>query len=270
MNKLDQIYLPVEKLRSEDLMPGYEFPSGINHAVVVTQADGIKRVVNYCSEIYHLVRNQEVIPLFLKQLSTFWEVDVQVKHNGSSQFFVDFVLTKGGIKLTKVDEVFPKLRYHNSYDGRIKYHFALGFHRKICSNGMTIPVGDSNVMIKKLHTPSLEALTSFEKVFEMTKKFLGQANELSEVYFELNDRKLKDPHDRIEEVIEETDFPTSLHEDVQYRLTQEMDILHAKQATDWLVYNAFNYQLNHNDDIKTKELKREKIDMEVLTFLRDF
>lgn len=268
MDHLQSIFFPVEKVPSEDICPGYEFNSGSKYAVVVDKPDGGKLVVNHCSEVYHLVKNQEIIPAFLQALQRFYKVEVAVRQYGYSQFHVDFALKNQGMEIMPKDTIFPKVRLSNSYDGRVKYNFTLGFFRLVCSNGLAIPEGDV-IQIKKLHTPSLSELTSFEKVMEMTSEFIKNSGRLSEVFFELDEREIKDPIGRVEEIIEQTDFPASLQEDVMFRLNQETEMLHAK-TTDWLVYNAFNYQLNHNDGVKTKELKRETIDNQILRYLRDY
>lgn len=265
---LTNLYFPVEKIPAEELMPGYEFPSGISHAVVVTKPDGVKRVVNYCSDIYSLVENQTVIPRFYDEIKKYFPVEVHYKMQDYSRFFIDFVINNKALKVNKKDVVFPKVRLVNSYDGKVKYHFTIGFFRLVCTNGLTIPVGYAE-KIKKLHTPSIQALVSFERVMEMTSKFIAEASEIFNVYMELTDQTVRNPELRITDVIENTNFPPSLAEDVLERLEIERNLLNAPEVNDWLIYNAFNYQLNHND-IKTKEVKREEIDQEVFKYLLEY
>lgn len=267
--ELSSIYFPVEKVPSDIIAPGFEFPSGINNAVVITKPDGKKRVVGYCSEIYNLVKNEDVVPAFMQEMSKNWDVTTKVRSNGYSTFFVDFILNGQNIKVTPVDTIAPRITLVNSYDQSLQYHFMAGFHRKVCTNGLTIPVGTQS-KIKKLHTPALSELTSFDAILEMTGKFLENAEQLSEVYRELASRPIRKVLDRIEEVVEETKFPTSLMEDVMEVATKEAMGLENGNITDWLVYNAFNYQLNHNSEIKTKEIKREQIDQEILTYLMNY
>ena len=121
--------------------------------------------------------------------------------------------------------------------------------------------------MKMMHTPAIGEEVSFEGIMEMTSMFLAELGEHTEVYKELADQEVRNPELRVEEIIEETSFPTTLHEDVLYRLNEEKEQLRLPEFTDWLVYNAFNYQLNHNEELKAKESKREKMDQEVLTYL---
>lgn len=266
---LNEIYFPVEKIPNPELAKGVELPSGLQYAVQVTKPDGVKRTVNYCSEIYHLVPNDTVIPLFLETISKYYKVEATAKINQWARFHIDFILKDKGVTITKGDPVFPNIRIINSYDGTIKYQYANRFWRQICSNGMGVWVG-GDLHIKTMHTPAIGEEVSFEGVMEMTSKFLAELGEHTEVYKELGDHVVRNPELRVEEIIDETSFPTSLHEDVLFRLTEEKEQLRLPEITDWLVYNAFNYQLNHNEELKAKESKREKMDQEVLTYLLNY
>ena len=266
---LKQIFFPVEKVLAEELAPGLKFHPGISHAVVITNNEGERVVVNYCSNKYHLVKNEDVVVPFLEELKKHWDVGVSFHTINSSQFFIDFALMDFPHQVLEKDPGFPKIRLANSYDGRVRYHFSAGLWRRVCSNGLSIPIGETT-HIKKLHTPSIAGLVDFSKILEMTSKFIESSDDYTEIYRELNGRRVKDLNYRIEEIIEETRFPPSLEEDVKFRITEEMNQLGLTTPTDWLVYNAFNYQLNHHESLKMKELKREEIDAEVLSYLTDY
>lgn len=266
---LNSIYLPVEKILVDQIMPGYNHPSGIKNAVIVTQPNGEKLIANYCSDKYFLVKNEDVIEPFKKELEKVYNVGFAIKVFGYTQFHVDFNLLQFGTKILKNDEIFPRIRLSNSYDGRVRYHFTMGFFRQVCTNGLTAPVGDE-LKIRKLHTPSLENLTSFEKVLEMASNFLKSSDKFFGTYFELLDNPVRNLNYRIEDVIEDTGFPPSLEEDVKSRVSEEMSQLGLSEPNDWLVYNAFNYQLNHNENYKAKQEKKEEIDVEILNYLLQY
>lgn len=263
---LNELYFPVEKIPNPSLEDGVELPSGLQYAVQVTKPDGMKRIVNYCSEIYHLVPNIDIIPTFHEELSRYHEVEASFKINQWARFIVDFIIKDKAISIGAGDNVYAKMRAINSYDGSIKFQYLAGFWREICSNGMGA-WESINAKLKKMHTPAIGEDVSFEKVMEMLSSFLADMNDNAEVYRELNDVKVARPELRVEEIIEETSFPTTLEEDVLYRLEEEKNQLGVTVITDWLVYNAFNYQLNHNEELKAKESKREKMDQEVLFYL---
>jgi len=263
---LQKLYFPVKKIPNPELARGVELPSGLQYAVQVEKPDGTKRIVNYCSEIYHLVPNENILPLFHKEISKFYDVKIQCKMRDHAKFFVDFIILQKAMEIMKGDKLFAKIRVINSYDGSIRYQFADSFWREVCSNGMMGWADGSNRIIK-MHTPAIGKEIEFSKVMEMTSVFLADADENAEVYRELAGSQVGDSFGRIEEVIEETNFPTSLAEDVVERLEVERNQLGVTTMNDWLIYNAFNYQLNHNDDLKTKEQKKDKIDAEVLEYL---
>lgn len=264
---MTDIFFPVKKVPVEEIMPGYNHPSGINHAVIITQPDGTERVVQYCSELYTLVPNQDIVAPFEQELSRYYEVEKKVRMSRWARFYIDFILKEKGIQIgTKEDIIFPRVTLINSYDGSVKYNFMVGFFRLICSNGMMIAEGEVK-RIKSMHTPKIGAETSFEAVLGMVTDFIGLVDDTAEVYHELQDQDVDDWMNRIEEVIENTKFPQTLHEDVQHRMGLELDAHKGLEPTDWLVYNAFNYQLNHHDDLKAKQSKKDAMDQEVLEYL---
>ena len=108
---------------------------------------------------------------------------------------------------------------------------------------------------------------SFEKVLQMASEFLAETADITEVYRELQDQEISDWMQRIEEVVEETTFPVSLQEDVTDRMGTELELFTEVKPNDWLIYNAFNYQLNHNGELKAKQGKKDKVDQEVLAYL---
>lgn len=264
---MTDVYFPVEKVPVEDItIPGLEHPSGISHAIIVTKPDGVKRVVQYCSELYYLVPNQEVIPAFESEISRFFKVEKKIRFNRWARFFIDFILMEKTTIMAAQDAVSPRIRLVNSYDGSIRYHFQAGFWRLICSNGLMVPQGQMKEF-KSMHTPKLGDETSFEAVMQMTSEFMAEASDIVEVYRELQDQPVSDWMMRIEEITEETTFPISLKENVTDRMGTELDMFPGTDPNDWLVYNAFNYQLNHNEELKAKQNKKDAMDQEVLEYL---
>ena len=262
---ITDLYYPVEKVLVDDIMPGYEHPSGLTHAVIVTKPDGVKRIVNYCSDIYHLVPNERVVQPFIDTMKSFFEIDVkfQIMANYAVSF-IDIIFKKNPLLMAPGDTIFPRIRMVNSYDGTRKYQFIAGLWRQVCTNGLGLPHG-SQREFKGMHTPKLGNETNFEGVLALASEFLASSNDIFELFQELNEQKIRMPKFRVEEVIESTSFPNTIEQDVTDRLAIEMGS--NTVANDWLIYNAFNYQLNHNEDIKTKEKKREEIDREVLDYL---
>jgi len=264
---MTDIYFPVRKVPIEDIMPGYDHPSGIDHAIIVTLPDGIERVVQYCSKIYELVPNVDIIPPFEEAFSKYYKVEKNIRMDRWARFYVDFVIKEHGVQVgpTK-DLIFPKVTLINSYDGSIKYNFMAGFFRLICTNGMMIKEGEVK-QIKAMHTPKIGKDTSYGAIMEMVSEFIAKVDDTTEVYHELQDQNVDDWLMRIEEVTESTSFPSTLQEDVAARMGLELDSGEGLLPTDWIVYNAFNYQLNHNEGLRAKQNKKDTMDQEVLEYL---
>lgn len=265
---MQDLYLPVEKLQCLDIFPDFIFPSNISHCIVTTLPTGEKRILQYCSDLYHLVPNESIIPVFKEKLSKYYKVEESYRTWNYSRFRYDLTIKDYPIEVGRdeKDPIFPRVSFDNSYDGSKRFNFTMGFQRKVCTNGMTVPYGEEQKVLMR-HTPQLDKEMDLSKVLEMTSEFLKVQEDFTEYYQELRDQSVGDWMERVEEVIDETSFPLALQEDVNYRINQELESIPGMEPSDWLVYNAFNYQLNHNDGFQAKLDKKEKIDHEILNYL---
>lgn len=269
LKAVEHLLYPVEIVPSKDLLPDHIFTPQQEFSVIVKTPDGDK-IVNTCSKQYHLASNREIVESLAKSLEGF---DFEIKGQGrwDSRFTFDFIIKDKTFKVKSgKDLIAPKLRVHNSYDGRVKYSFVMGFFRFICTNGIVMPVKgfeDVNRFLKMRHTPSLEEIINPQEILEMTTNFIDQGKKLIKPFEELAKKKVDNLEERVEEVISETKFSSRRAEDVLDRIQKEMKILEAPTPNDWLVYSGMNYQLNHSRDIKMDTHKREKVDEQVLTYL---
>lgn len=267
-SKLERLLYPVHKVESKEILPGYSFTQQQAYAIVVDTPKG-KKIVNHCSKQYHLVTNQQIIEPLLETLEGY-NIDFLISNKMDCRFSLDVLLHDIKMDVGKKDPIIPKLRMYNSYDGRLKYQFHMGFFRMICSNGMVVPVEgfeDKNVFLKMRHTPSLGSYVEKNAIIDMIESFKHHSKEFTAPLIELSKSKVGNIEERIKEVIDNTKFPSRKIEDVVDRIQIEMAELKTNVVTDWLVYNGFNYQLNHNSEIKTEVAKKEKIDQQVLSYL---
>lgn len=268
LRHLNHLLCPVEKVKSEELFPGYEFTPQQAYTVVVKERNK-KLIVNHCSKQYHLVPNAEIIKPLAKIFSED-TIEIVGTERFGSRFSFDILFKEDTINVGTKDPIIPRLRINNSYDGRVKYSFILGFYRMICSNGMVIPAEgfeEHNVEIKMRHTPSLGEYVEEELLTGMIQDFKSGIKNFSKPYVELQKKKVKSLEDIVQDVIDSTKFPSRRGEEVMERIVEEQGQTHTKQLNAWLVYNGFNYQLNHSEDIKMDEHKKERIDQQVLTHL---
>ena len=273
MNKKQQSQLksllkPVRKVAMAELLPNIAFVPQKSHAILVDTGNG-EKMVNTCSKGYHLVPNQDIINPLLETFEGH-DLDFITSSRLDSRFSLDVVFKDIEHELPGGDKIHPKLKMFNSYDGRWKYQFYMGFFRMICSNGLVVPIegfADKNTSLKMRHTPSLEEHVDKARLSDMLEAFKENVKDFTKPYLNLQKQKVDNIEERVKEVINETKFPTRQIETVLERVALEMDEIGAKKANDWLIYNGFNFQLNHNSEIKTDAFKKEKIDQQVLTFL---
>ena len=265
LKKMAPIFMPVTKVKADTLLSGYLFNSDNDHFIQVETPKG-KRMVNNCSEDYTVISNREIMVPFVDELlKTYTGMDVQVKQRKDAQFYVDFHLPGKQFKVVKKDDIIPRMRIQNSYNGRVKYAIELGFLRLVCTNGMTVPAGFHG-KIKMMHTPGAGEGLALKKSMEMLDTFIKSAPEIMAPYLKLSEQPVSNIEERIAEIIENTKFPKRQAEEVLARVNHEMALL-KQPATDWLIYNGFNYQLNHNEAINTMEHKKDKIDESILLHL---
>ncbi len=264
---LNQLFMPVEKVPVKDILPDYEPPKGKDHAIIVYSDDGKKRIANLCSDGYGLISNKELILPLMETLDSHkFEYTTQVRNFDDRKFFVDFIFGKEGIDFgygKKPDKIVPKITWRNSYDLSLKYGLMAGIWRMVCSNGMMAPDQESFKSIKKLHTVNFAEISLTETV-DLIHEFLRDSKMIMEPFQALRDRRIlqDELEEFLEEIIDYTGFPKKQKEMVLQRIIEEKAITNTLDG--WIVYNGFNYQLNHNEEINLAPQKLHKMDMELV------
>jgi hypothetical protein len=273
MNKQQQTQLksllkPVRKVAMAELLPGVKFVPQSAFGILVKDGEN-ETLVNTCAKGYNLVPNRDIIKPLLETFEGH-NLEFVTSTKLGSRFSLDVIFKDIEHELPNGDKLNAKLKMFNSYDGRWKYQFHMGFFRMICSNGMVIPLEgfkDKNTSLKMRHTPSLAEHVDKARIVDMLGLFKENTKEFTKPYLNLQKQKVSNIEERVQEVINETRFPSRKIEAVIDRVAFEMEELKTDKANDWLIYNGFNFQLNHNAEIKTDAFKKEKIDQQVLTFL---
>ena len=267
--EFEQIFMPVKKVPVNDLVPGYKYPTGKTHFIVVDTPNGPK-IANMCSDDYGLIPNKEIfMPLAESLDKAGLKFHTQVRHIGHTKFFVDFIFDKFALDLGtggKPDLVMPKIRTLNSYDLSIKYGINAGIWREICINGMMAPDQESFKSLKKLHTTSFSEI-SLSETIELITDFLNEAELIIEPFEILKDRIFSENklEEFVEDVMDMTKFPKKQKEEVLERI--QFEKLATGRLSGWEVYNGFNFQLNHNDAITMPLHKRQTLDQELIEFI---
>jgi hypothetical protein len=153
----------------------------------------------------------------------------------------------------------------HSYNGTVRFRAVMGFRRQICTNGLWGYVFDTNFELRH-STGNLQKI--FEKTIAGVESFLEQAETFKLKYDVMFDKQVTNLRERVELVTAATNFPKRQMELVVQRAEIEHST-HNIPMSDWLVYNAFNYQLNHNTDFSSDEAWRMKMDASIIKIMTE-
>jgi hypothetical protein len=259
----ENLIYPVRKVPTEEITPGIITNSYNSHAVVVETPQGLLKV-NDCSKDYQLIRNEAIIRPIIEDLGKRHKIFIQGLSWHDAVFNISIAVDKELGKV-EVDKLYPMIRLLNSYNGKIRAVIDMGIWRGVCTNGLTVPEG-FNEFREYSHTPSNEEHLAVGQILETFERFLEHTDDVLDVYDDLKSSPVSNISFRVEEVIENTNFPAKFGEDVADRINFEAAKFHLRQ-TDWLVYNGFNFQLNHHEELVWDPKKRAKADREILTYL---
>lgn len=256
---LESIYQPVKMIPTSDILPKYQTNSGNSHCVIIDLPEGPK-IVNFCSEDYALISNKELFEPLIQSLQEDYTIEAHAINYKNSRFFVDFVIKDKAFAITKKDMVNFKMRFQNSYDGRLKFRLQGGLWRQICSNGMMGWSNDKAAIF--MHTSSIGDGQYLVQTSNYIKKYMSDKDAVLTPYKELAEIPVTKLEASVEDVLDSTDFPKRWKEPVMLKFTEETEKLKVP-PTQYALYNAFNFQLNHNRDLALEEHAREKLDREV-------
>jgi|GEM_PF-3290001 len=269
-NSADQeFYLPVRiedtssilNVDNATLMPYNE------KVIIVDTAQGPK-IVNFCSDVYGLVKNSEIFPAIERMMEGKFLYEKKYRHTDNCVFWADYELQGKELTIGPArfdDRIKPCVRIMHSYNGTIRYRAVMGFQRQICSNGMWGYVFDTQIDLRH-STGNLDKI--FAGTLEGVDKFLEQAETFKLKYDEMARRTVTNYKERIEQIIAVTVFPKRQYDFVVERVEKEHKE-HRLPISDWLIYNAFNYQLNHNVDFTKDEAYRMKIDASIIKYINE-
>lgn len=264
----DNAFYRVEKIPVSDLIPGILTNSYNSHEIIVHTPEGRKRV-NTCSDRYTLLSNEAILDPIMAALEREYPGAISLKSKVHQDAIFNFTLTIGshpidlGKKHVK-DTIFPSITIDNSYNGKKKLSYLFSIMRRVCTNGMMIPIELFPGAVF-MHTPE-EGELATDTVMELFSTFMDKLDLYIEPFEDLRATPVFNIHHRVDQVIESTKFPTSLREDVLERIAFEQHDLNLPN-TQWLIYNGFNFVLNHSEDIEMPTYKRQIIDSEVQLFL---
>lgn len=231
-----------------------------NSKVVAVELPEGNLIVNVCSPTYGLTPIDKIVIPFEEKLSEKFDFYVRYGVQNHSKFFIDYIFTKDESQLNGNDRFCPKLRLVHSYTGDMKFNLSFGVFRLICSNGLTI-WDQKFASLTRKHTLSLNAEFMLEHLFTGINNMMEQMPEYVKVFETMQDRKITNFDERFEGVVKNTKYPSRLKDKVQSRITYEVGKL-GTDMNEWVMFNAMNYQLEHNyDDLKMQESNRDQMNV---------
>ena len=255
----ENILFNVELFDAKDVFSGYKHQQENSKILIDTSND---RILNYCSPQYTLERNSEFIIPMYNELSKLYQVDIEYRIENNARFFVDFRIKNRDIEILKGDKLNPVISFQNSYNNSLKRQYGLYYWRQVCTNGM---MGFAAELEE-----SRKHSGNFNVNFDLIHHHLNPERLKNQKFDLLTERTLK--HTEAIEIVKKVEksksiqFPKRLLEGVIPKAEQEAKELGQSKLNNWLLYNGFNYQLNHSD-IKLAYDTRVKVDKKLLNFL---
>jgi hypothetical protein len=261
---LELVTPPVKKIETPDL--GYGLASQYKYSIVVKD-----RIVYMGSEDYQLIPNEWVLE---KLARLFQEANIpyafRADASRGTRFKMEFFIKDSALNMgtKKVNDIVGGcIRVINSYDGTQRYSMSLSTMRLVCSNGMSVP--DESLSKRFTHTPSLMdfSLSEEEKfVRDSLPSLQSYVEDAVMVYEDLQVIPVRESSVpiMIDWIIDQTKFPVGLRDGVISRLNHERAL--GLPLTRWLLYNAFNYMINHGNELLMGR-KGNAIDRNILNLL---
>lgn len=233
-----------------------------NSFSIIGVPKGEPTLINTVSDRYRLTPVAEHLEQIESAIHDSFGTAFTAKYNmvNYSKFYVDYILDE---RLSfQVDDLQPRLRFQHSYNGKLKTSVEIGIYRVICKNGATTLERLESAISFKNTIGNYNSMKSF---VSSSLERLNKSNTLR-VYEVLAEKAVPDFASRIIEVANISKFPKKQIELVTETLTYEAELLNVK-PNDWLIYNAFNYQLNHNEEIQAHDEFKFGIDNRILQYM---
>lgn len=269
----EQLYREVKKMEMKSLIPGVKFPTRHDHAIVDTDGN----ILSFCSDNYNLRPNSTLFqPLEELMVADKIPFDRKVVIREGTRFYVDYIIgerTKG----LSVNDILPKFSVWNSYDGTLRTVLKFGFHRVVCSNGLTVPHGKTVDIYKKHYKASkvadgidISAMDS-SRILEPFREFMADTREYLQIYDNLN--RVEADEVRIIEICEKLKFSKAIIDTARDRFRKETAtdrsltyvnengelVTHdGSPASLYTAYNAINYAIYNNNPKEYPEVKLKR------------
>lgn len=264
---LDNVLFNVEQIPMNQAMEIFPNLTFGNQYSSVIFCPSMSKVLHLSGSKYQLITNEQLVsPIYDKLVSMFGSngFTISCRNEDDRRFWIRFILNEQEIKVTNNDFLNVMIEVQNSYDGSMQHGFGLSYYRQICSNGLMGWKQDTMVS-QKHDTESIEANVT---------TILGRLDDIDvqlQKFRKLTERRItglemEQIMEKIRELKFHDAFPKKLIPEVPLKVYQEAETL-SSEPNAWLLYNGFNYFLNHDERIGAGLDTIERIDRNVLKII---
>lgn len=262
---LDDILFEVEQVELDEqrtILTQHDF--GGQYASAIYSPD-LNRVLHLAGRQYQLITNRQLIyPIYDKLVDMFGYGGIKAtfRSEDDRRFSADFVLNDKTIQVAQKDFVNMMITVQNSYDGSLRHSIGLSYLRQICTNGLMGWRKESLVQ----HKHNNDFLPNLDEILARLDNLDSQMNN----FRKLTERQVT--HKEIEKILErlsatKDSFPKKILSEVPFRMHEEAERLETKPNA-WLLYNGFNYFLNHDSRIGMGMDIKEKVDRQIVSVIK--
>lgn len=255
--------IPVIELLKEGNRP----PKGRTHAIIEQVS---KDILSFCSEDYKLRKNSTIYKPFEKLLERQGiPFEKHIKVVDGNKFYVDYIIKKK-LKSSILNDILPKLSIWNSYDGTVKTQIKFGYHKLLCGNGLSRPLG-CQIHTSSKHSSDEEEFSSeiIPHFLDLFTTFLEEAPSDIQLFEKLHRKKA---HQRdIQVIADKIHMSREAREIALNQLQKETSggmtyinesgrLMSTKKGpvTLFMIYNAMNYAIHHTNSKELPEFKSKR------------
>lgn len=267
---INDLLFPVEIVENQEFECN---PDQLYEIYVYPRGEKIR--VNTCSDVYKLVKNEDVFGaarnILINSGLSFSE---NYEIINDARFYGTYIIENHDFVMSEGDVIKPVMKINHSYNGQTKYSINFGYFRMICSNGLVIPLEEKsefNLSLIGKHTKKIES--SLESLLEKITFFCDNTEVFAANFNLLANRIENNVSERIEEVLKACNISNVSNKNfntlnwIMESIENEADQLSFGIVTDWLIYNGINrYLYNDNRECEAPETK-QAIDSKVLAYM---
>lgn len=269
--ELAPLFFPVAKVPTVSIMKNdaMEFNSDNSYAIVATipTATGTReKALNFCSDIYALIENKDVLlPLIPVLEEKFHAVNIKVKAEKHSQFTVRVAPVVPGFS-PRTSIVRPSVTFTNSYDGKLLAQAKGGLVRYFTKSDGTVETTYSTfvpgVSFSYTFKHNSEHIYSMTAISELFKNYVAEFSLVEGQIALMQNTMLKRTGPKtlgpklVSDMAKGTLFPLKQIEDCIDRIMYEAEVLD-EDVNLWTVYNAMNYIIETSENALSTKMRSD-------------